>query len=220
MMHRIDYDFNIETKVEEDGLAPFTGIATSDDIDHIGDVIEAGAFGKTIMPRKVALLRDHDPRAVVGGWKSFTQDGGKLVAEGVVTTVTAAGAETYHLMKQGFLTGLSVGFRCKSGGVIYDEKTGQRRITKAILLECSIVSVPCNDKARVRSVKADDGGLMTEDDVVQWLRDHGVDDEKGFRALLARNAVRREPDEAPTIAPYADEVRGLIATIKGSLTHA
>src|SRR5262245_44841560 len=134
MMHWRDYDFKIETKGEADGLASFVGIATTNDPDHVQDIIEIGAFGD-VNPQKVALLRDHDPRALVGGWTSFVQNGTELVAEGVVTTRTEKGAETYHLMDQKFLNGLSVGFHILPGGSARDQKTRQRRITKALLLE-------------------------------------------------------------------------------------
>jgi len=176
----------IKTAAESDELAHFTGTASTSDVDLVDDVIEAGAFGH-IDPKRVAMLRDHIATNLIGGWSSFEQDGKSLKVEGIITLSTALGRETHTLMKQGFLNGLSVGYRPKKGGMSYDDATGIRRIKKATLIECSIVSVPCNTHARVRSVKS----LISSPEMLhEFLADAGFDDEqietiihRGFDAL-------------------------------------
>lgn len=181
-------DTGLETKAvkDRDDVALFTGIATTADRDLTDDVIEPGAFGN-IVPKNVRMFRDHMREHLIGGWKKFEQQGKELHVEGEIclSPDVPKGRETYALMKQGFLNGLSVGFRLGPGGAVWDEKKQIRIIKKALLLECSIVALPANRGAKVVSVKG-----LSSDDTRQWLRDNGMaDDEievvmrKGFDAL-------------------------------------
>src|SRR5262245_59111022 len=91
-----------ETKSVADDVATFTGVASTSDIDLADDIIEAGAFGK-IDAKQVAMLRDHNPAKLIGGWHGFEQDGKHLRVEGAISLAVDVGRETYTLMKQGFL---------------------------------------------------------------------------------------------------------------------
>jgi len=221
-----------ETKEVSDDVATFTGIASTSDVDLADDIIEPGAFGK-IDAKHVAMLRDHNPSKLIGGWNQFEQDGKNLKVEGAISLGIDIGRETYTLMKQGFLSGLSVGFRINKGGVTFDETNGIRRIKRAKLIECSVVSVPAQPKARVRSVKS---LLESRDSIIEWLADNGFDDEeiaviatKGFDALLRgekaggirifevdgfRKSGTAGTDAAPLDAAIA-AVRGLLNDVKG-----
>src|SRR5262245_12719864 len=185
----------IKAAGEGDDDVAFTGIASTSDSDLADDIIEAGAFGN-IDAKRVALLRDHNPTAVIGGWNSFEQDGKNLKVAGTLAIgVTDLARETYALMKRGFLSGISVGYKIDKGGVKYDEGTGIRHITKAKLVEASIVAVPANPRARVRSVKS----LIEKSPALarEWLIENGFDDadaevimRKGMHALIDREAAR------------------------------
>jgi len=177
-------DAGFETKSLAEGadVASFTGVASTAKTDRAGDIIEAGAFGN-VVPKQIKMFRDHMREHLIGGWKKFTQVGDKLEVEGVITLLTEKGRETYTLMKQNFLDGLSVGFLPEPGGVVW--KGSHRIIKRANLVECSICALPCNTGARVSSVKS-----LSGDDTRQWLRDNGFPDEeidivmrKGFDAL-------------------------------------
>jgi HK97 family phage prohead protease len=177
-------DAGFETKSLAEGadVASFTGVASTAKSDRVGDVIEAGAFG-SIVPKTVKMFRDHMREHLIGGWKKFSQEGDKLMVEGVISLLTEKGRETYTLMKQGFLDGLSVGFIPEPGGVVWNKD--RRIIKKAALVECSVCALPCNSGARVSSVKS-----LSADDTKQWLRENGFPDNeiellmtKGFDAL-------------------------------------
>jgi len=221
---------SFETKSVADDVATFSGVASTSDVDLADDIIEAGAFGN-IDAKQVAMLRDHNPSKLIGGWEGFEQDGKNLRVEGKISLGVDIGRETYTLMKQGFLSGLSVGFRIKKGGASIDEASGIRRIKRASLIEVSVVSVPAQPKARVRSVKS---LLESRDSVIEWLADNGFDDDeiavitqKGFDALLRgeqRGGIRiLEVDgfrktgaaDAPLDAAIA-AVRGLLNDVKGN----
>jgi len=183
-------DAGFETKALADGadVATFSGVASTAKSDRAGDVIEAGAFGN-IVPKQIKMFRDHMREHLIGGWKKFTQEGDKLHVEGAITLLTEKGKETYTLMKQGFLDGLSVGFIPDPGGVVFKDQ--RRIIKKASLLECSVCALPCNTGARVTTVKG-----LSQDGTRQWLRDNGLTDDdidivmrKGFDALLAKPGI-------------------------------
>jgi len=213
---------HLETKAVSDGdeVAHFTGVASTSDVDLVDDIIEPGAFGK-INPKDVALLRDHIGSQCIGGWSSFEQDGKHLRVEGDISLAIPVGRETYTLMKQGFLSGISVGYRIKKGGMIFDEASGIRRIKKATLVEASIVSVPANRGARVRAVKSLIGSA---DELHEWLADAGFDEQqiavinrKGFDALRReeRGGLRIHAVDGFGELPTDDQCAALAAAIRG-----
>jgi HK97 family phage prohead protease len=196
-----------ETKSANDDTATFTGIASTSDTDSDNDVIAAGAFDPIAMKATgepdVLMLRDHDRTQVVGGWKSFTQQGSQLVVEGELCLQVAKARETYALLKRGFLSGLSVGFSIPDRGAIkLDNKSGRRTITKATLKECSIVALPANQGARVTGVKSED--------MLNWLRTCGLPSEdvellmrEGLEALIAARK-EKTPEKPYGDVQYAD----------------
>ena len=78
------------------------------------DVIEAGAFTKSLKRRKpqsVKLLYQHKSDMPIGVFDSIKEDQHGLVVKGRLALKTQAGAEAYELLKMGALDGLSIGFR-------------------------------------------------------------------------------------------------------------
>lgn len=204
-------------KSDDGEIALFKGVASTGDIDLHGDIIEPGAFGE-INAKRIPLLRDHDCSSVIGGWKEFSQDGKHLKVAGAISLSgdVPRGRETYTLMKQGFLSGISVGFRPKAGGVTYDENTGIRRIKKATLLEASIVSIPANQGARVRSIKSD-GVLISREVTIEWLKGNGFDEHeidivmaRGFNALIGEKRLPFTSIDVDMSGNDLAEVRGLL----------
>src|SRR5262249_50585262 len=185
-------------------IARFTGIASTADKDLTDDIIEAGAFGE-ISPEDISLLRDHHPGQVIGKWLKFEQKGKRLEVEGEIGLDIEKGLETYKLMKHGYIRGLSVGFRPNAGGVKWDDGKRVRPSKSATLLECSIVSIPANPKARLHAIKS-----LSPESTRQWLYDSGLAEgeveiamTRGFDALLKGARINiteidgfREHDEA------------------------
>src|SRR5207237_283370 len=99
----------LETKQVSDEIGEFTGVASTGDKDLKGDIIEPGAFG-AIHPKAVVMLRDHDPRSIIGGWSKMDQVGNQLNVGGKILLCDRCpkGQETYELMSHGFINGLSV----------------------------------------------------------------------------------------------------------------
>ena len=215
----------IETKslVEDKDVARFSGVATTADKDLTDDIIEAGAFGE-VDAASIALLRDHHPGQVIGKWHKFEQKGKRLEVEGEIGLDIDKGLETYKLMKHGYIKGLSVGFRCKKGGVTWNEDTDIRYIKAATLLEISIVAIPANQKARLHAVKS-----LSADSTRQWLYDGGLEEEevdvvmtRGFDALLKNKRIHvkefdghRDYDDAAFTALAAEAKRFAAELLRG-----
>ena len=82
------------------------------------------------------------------------EDANGLYLEGKLALKTQRGAEAYELLQMKAISGLSIGFMTRQDS--FDQKTGIRTITKADLWEVSLVTFPCNDAARINSVKSID----------------------------------------------------------------
>jgi HK97 family phage prohead protease len=220
---------DFECKQQGDDKAQFSGVLSTAEKDLHDDIIEAGAFGASLS--NIPLLRDHNASKLIGKMTRFDQDGDKLRVDGTITLAeeVPVARETYALMKGGFLTGMSVGFRIKKGGATFDESTGVRRIKKAHLLEGSIVAIPANMGARVRGVKH---ALGSRDLMRDWLAEQGfAENEIDLAMRKGFDAFVRDAEELPNFLPHKtaagggddhlqaalDELRGLRRAVKAEV---
>lgn len=141
-------------RVEADGT--FSGYASLFGAVDLGrDVIERGAFRKSLRDRGVAgirMLYQHDASEPIGAWTEIREDGRGLFVRGRLTHGVARAREVLSLLRAGALDGLSIGFRTVRARK--DAEAGLRRILEADLLEISVVTFPMQPGARIASVKA------------------------------------------------------------------
>ncbi len=126
-------------------------------VDQGDDVICNGCFGESLvqMGKKGAMpsmLWGHQSHELpIGAYTAVKEDATGLYVEGQLALKTQRGAECYELMQMKAVTGLSVGFMCRTDSM--DSKTGIRTIKQADLFEISPVNFPMNDLARIANVK-------------------------------------------------------------------
>lgn len=148
----IDFKFNVNT---EGDVAYFEGYASVfGNVDAYDDVIEKGAFAKTIAKwaasgKKIPLLYQHDPASVIGVITEIKEDDYGLYVKGEINLNTEKGKEVYSLLKQGAIHGLSIGYEAKK---TRNEK-GVRKLLEVELWEVSLVTFPANELAEVVKVK-------------------------------------------------------------------
>lgn len=147
----------------------FTGYgAVFDNIDAYGDVIEKGAFAKSLKSGDTPLMfLNHNLYSLpIGRWTKLSEDSVGLKAEGSFLD-TADGRDTYTASKAGAITGLSIGFRPLEVELTNSKSADEpRRIIKSVdLLEISVVTFPANGKARIGDVKS----FTTDDEYVREL---------------------------------------------------
>ncbi len=139
--------------------------ATFNTPDMSGDIILPTAFHATLAQAKAsgrlpALLWAHDSHAPLGRLTTLREDRLGLYAEAQLTLEAQAAKEVYALMKDGAVSGLSIGYTLPDGGAEY---RGSNRLLKQIdLLEVSLVSIPMHPDSRVTAVKAMDCTTLRE----------------------------------------------------------
>ncbi len=141
-----------ECKVDADKRL-VEGYAATFDRDQVDDVIEPGAFRKTIRERgdRVKFLWQHSE--IIGKAEHLEEDSRGLYARASVSRTTL-GSDALALMEDGAVDQLSIGFAIPQGKAEINRETGVRRIQEIKLFEFSAVSFPANSEAMITSVKA------------------------------------------------------------------
>jgi hypothetical protein len=160
--------------------------STFGNVDSYGDTVAPGAFAKTISDAKngnapwPAMLSQHggnDPTPV-GIWTGMDEDEHGMKLKGKLAINNKRGANIYALLKmkpRPALNGLSIGYRVRDAENHRSGSgpNGAKRTLKQIdLVECSIVTFPADQFARVASVK-------------QWVETDPVDEAAQWKNLAA-----------------------------------
>lgn len=148
----------IKTFGTDTGIAgQFQGLAAAfGNVDRYGDVIEAGAFTRSLERYRQdgtapAMLWQHEQNTPIGSWQALheTQEG--LDVTGLLVMDAFKAKEAHALMLAGGLS-LSIGYQVPEGGA-YIRDDGARVLRELELLEISTVAVPANSRAAIRQVK-------------------------------------------------------------------
>lgn len=159
---------------EIEGYASVFGVR-----DSHGDIIEPGAFRKTLATRESdgrplpAMYMQHgaalgaDPRPV-GVWEAMSEDRKGLRVKGrLIGLDTDVGRYNLALVRDGAMRGLSIGFRVPTGGATRGGD-GIRRLSAVDLFEVSIVDAPSNARSTIDGLKAAE--VRTASDLAGLLR--------------------------------------------------
>ena len=116
--------------------------------DRGGDVVRAGAFGRSLKrgAGTVPLLWQHDRRRPVGRIEYLKEDRRGLRVIGRLSASTA-GREAAALLGDGALSGLSFGYRVREA-----QGEAPRELIDLDLVEVSLVTLPMQPKARVHAL--------------------------------------------------------------------
>jgi len=181
--------------------------------DSVNDTIAKGAFAKSLESgRKPAMFINHDHKSIpVGDWVEMKEDDQGLFAIGRIDMNHKDGPTLYSAMKRGAMTGLSIGFTM--GPEDFQRKSdGGRLITNVILKETSVVTFPCEDGARIATVKSEIEAIQTIRDCETFLREAGGMSRKMAEAFLGhvKDLLRGEP---------AEELKDEINALRQELAH-
>lgn len=148
-----DFKFTLTDVDEEKGT--FKGYASVwGDVDSYGDTVKRGAFKKSLKETKVfPMLWSHNIIEPIGVISGHEDDTG-LAVEGSINQDVQRGREVRSLMKQGAVTGLSIGYQTLLEEL--DKTTGTRVLKEVKLWEISPVVFPACQSAQVTDVKAGD----------------------------------------------------------------
>lgn len=197
--HQLEVIANIKA-VGDDDSGVFEGYGSVFGVvDSYKEVVDKGAFTESLekhgMPK---LLIQHSSWQVGGVYLEAYEDEKGLFVKGKLNLDVQVAREAYSLLKQGAISGLSIGFRPLVEEVNRD--TGVTHLKKVRLYEVSIVTFPANEAATISGVKQLASAPETIREFENFLRDVGkysTEDakliaSKGFNALQ----VHREGGEA------------------------
>lgn len=129
-----------------EGYAAYFG-----NIDSYGDIIESGAFSKTLKENagRVKVLWQHDTNEPIGKPVAMEQDSKGLYIKAKIS-MTDTGRKAMELMRDGVIDEMSIGY-----DIIKDEYKGKNRMLKELRLwEFSPVTFAANEKAKITSAKS------------------------------------------------------------------
>lgn len=124
--------------------------------DLSGDRVMLGAFHRSLRARGAAGIRmlwNHDPGEPIGVWTSIHEDARGLKVEGRLTRDVARSSALAHLIADGALDGLSIGFhtvRSDKPKALKGQKA-LRRLIEVDLWEISLVAFPMQPGARIHA---------------------------------------------------------------------
>jgi len=204
----IDIPFEIkEADVLSDGSFKGFGSTFGGKPDSYGDVVNQGAFSKTIKEggrsgNGVALLWQHNAEQPIGVWNQLEETSKGLKVHGQLAMKTQLGQEAYELLKMKAIKGLSIGFDTKDFEIVESNKgkTRTRYLKEVALWEISLVTFPANTRASVTSIKE----MKTERDLENYLRESGNLTKAASQYLVklcrpALIAMRDSDDSGPTM---------------------
>ena len=138
-----------------DAEGKFAGYASVFDVvDSQNDIILRGAFAKTIKGRvrDIKMLWQHRQNEPIGVYNKILEDRNGLYVEGQLLLDVARAKEVYALLKEGAVSGLSIGYTPTKFYI--HPKTGVRIISEVDLWEISLVTFPANNTAKITVVKS------------------------------------------------------------------
>lgn len=204
-MIELDYKqskFEIKASGENtiEGYAAFFG-----NVDSYGDIIEQGAFTKTLKENRnrIKVLWQHDTNEPIGKPIAMEEDSKGLYIKAQIS-MTDAGRKAMTLMRDGVIDEMSIGY-----DVIKDDyKKGNRMLKEVRLWEFSPVTFAANEKAKITSAKNFSDLLynITSDSV-------SASDIKSAIAKLDELLKRMEPEKS-TQDDQSDEEKQLQAILK------
>jgi uncharacterized protein len=143
-------DFKFEVKqIAEDGT--FEGyLSVFNIVDACGDLVEKGAFTKTLSEQKeFPLLWSHNYMEPIGTFTGAEDEYG-LKINGALNLDISKGKEVYSNIKKRIVKGLSIGYDSIQKII----ESGVRRLKEVKLWEGSLCLFPACDKAVVTSFKS------------------------------------------------------------------
>ena len=124
-------------------------------IDSYGDVIEKGAFAKTLIDRKgrIAFCYQHDIHNPIGKILDISEDDHGLPME---VMISKSEPEIITKIKEGILNELSIGYRTLNSKSEVRDGQNIELLTEIKLFEVSLVTVAANPLAVITEMKAEE----------------------------------------------------------------
>ena len=201
----------LKKEPDQDGV--FEGYASVFGVVDQGmDVVERGAFRKSLGSRKVKMLWQHDMAQPIGVWDEIYEDERGLFVRGRLLKEVAKGREAMALLRAGAIDSMSIGYRTMEAVPEGDGRV--RKLMEVDLFEISLVTFPMLPDAKVTNVKS----ISTERDFEKFLREAGYSRKDavaitlhGFKALLKQ----RDAGEDEAVTGELEALLSKLTKLKG-----
>lgn len=185
--------FDMETKVNTD-KGEFEAYAATWTLDLVQDIIEPGAFSKTIaekMPKgEIKVLYNHDHDKPLGLPLTMQEDSKGLFVHAKISP-TSYGKDVLQLMADGVLNKMSIGYDVVKHRFSEDGRV--RYLSELQLYEVSPVTFPANPAASILTVKKSLKSILAEcetEELKMLLKEGRVLSAKNISALkTARDTI-------------------------------
>ena len=119
--------------------------------DMSGDVVQRGAFAASLlsMNERLPMLFGHETAEPIGVWDRLFEDRTGLFVSGRLIGGNARADRTERLIREGALSGLSIGYRAKRAS---RRNSGGRKLLELDLWEVSVVAFPMLRSARITQI--------------------------------------------------------------------
>jgi len=177
-------------------------------IDSCGDIIEPGAFQKSLVEgmasNRIKLLALHNDCALpIGKPLELREDANGLWIKGQVSDTTM-GRDVRTLLADGVLSEMSIGY----DPVLFDvDEKGIRHLREIAIWEVSLVTWAANDQAKVT-------GYKSLENVTAFATQLLAENKAGKKISAARlKALKDARDALESIIAECEEAKGSHATI-------
>ena len=118
--------------------------------DMSGDIVKPGAFAASLlaMPHRLPMLFGHETAEPIGVWDRLIEDRTGLFVSGRLIGGNARAERTARLIREGALSGLSIGYRARR---VARHSRG-RTLLELDLWEVSVVAFPMLRSARITQI--------------------------------------------------------------------
>jgi uncharacterized protein len=150
MANQIEYKalaWSVKADEDEEGVI-FGEASTFGNVDYQNDVVDKGAFRKTLKENPhIVILNQHDPADPIGIHVEGKETDTGLSVRGKLNMQLQSARDVMSNIQMGIIRALSIGYRTIKDDM--DRTTGVRHLKELHLLEYSPVTFPANPKTSV-----------------------------------------------------------------------
>ena len=119
--------------------------------DLSGDIVRPGAFAGSLLsqPARFPMLYGHETNTPIGVWDQIFEDRAGLFVSGRILTGSRKAVRTARLVREGAVTGLSIGYRPNR---FTRRASAGRELFELDLWEVSVVAFPMLRAARITQI--------------------------------------------------------------------
>ena len=211
-MERKTIKFEVKEVNEDEGTFTAYGSTFTSEPDSYGDVVDKGAFKKTIKENKgrIKHLWNHSVMEPIGKPDELSEDDTGLLVKGRLVLGVQRAREVLALMKAGVVNEMSIGFDTITEAVV----KGVRHLKEVRLYDVSPVCFAANQTAVIFDVKAMEDAISNHN--IEPVREAI----KALQALLDKYEGKQEPAPAtlaPELSPEAADMEAFLASLNADI---